>query len=419
MSATGQLRYADGRVAAGYEAVRAVFEDGLAEFGAGGGSFAAYVRGELVVDLWGGQRAPGQPWARDTLAVLMSATKGLATVCAQMLADDGLLDTEAPVAEYWPEFDRPDKAGILVRHVLTHTSGILGLGPPPLPVRWDGAGWDDYDAIAAAVAAAPVLWRPGERYGYHALTYGWMIGELVRRFTGVTIGRFFRERVADPLGLDAWIGTPSAEDRRVALVAERLTAGMSPAVRLVYLAGQRRLRDPATLCGQAYLASDGRYLVDTFGRLINERLILSAELPFGGATATARSVARLYSVLAEGGGLDGVRLLSPEVIERFRRVQVAMPDAVLLDAAPAVLRRFIAAPVRRTLGYLVNPSGLDGKALFGPNPAAYGHDGAGGQLAFCDPDARIGVGFLRSELTSSPVFSRRLLGSLYSCAGAK
>ncbi len=175
-------------VAAGFEPAREAFGQGATDLGDGGGAFCAYVEGVPVVDLWGGTARPGQPWESDTRAVLMSLTKGLAALCVQILVDRGQVDVDAPVSAYWPEFAASGKEKVLVRHVLTHTAGVLSFPGEPELLGLDGTGWDDYDAIADGLAAATPSWEPGTRFGYHALTFGWLLGEIIRRVSGRRVG---------------------------------------------------------------------------------------------------------------------------------------------------------------------------------------------------------------------------------------
>ncbi|HWE55599.1 MAG TPA: serine hydrolase domain-containing protein [Acidimicrobiales bacterium] len=406
----------DGWVADGYGTVADIFDADVARLGDGGGAFAAYVGGQPVVDLWGGHARPGVAWDKDTLSVIMSSTKGLCTMSAQVLFDRGLLDVDAPVAKYWPEFDQEGKGAILVRHVLTHTSGLLGFGSQVPPVGWDGSGWSDYDAIAAALAAAPAWWPAGTRFGYHATTYGWLVGELVRRIDGRTVGQFFHDEVAVPLGLDIWIGTPASEHDRVSTLVDHMSDGLPGPLRLLFGTVSKKMRDPGTLAGQAFIASGGTCLMDQGETLLNGRRALTAELPFGNGTATARSLARTYALLALGGELDGTRLVSADTVRRFQVQQISMPDQIMMQVAPLGTRWLMKQPVRRSLGYLLNPYMRGEKPRFGPNPNSYGHDGAGGQLAFCDPDRRISFGFIRSDLSSSSVFSRKLIDAVYAAA---
>jgi CubicO group peptidase (beta-lactamase class C family) len=404
-----------GQAVAGFEAVQQEFIRGLPDFGTGGGGFAAYVDGKPVVDVWGGY-AGNQPWAEDNLAVVMSTTKGLITLCAQVLVDRHQLDIDAPVVRYWPEFGQCGKEGVLVRHFLTHTSGVLGFDVQRPPLGWDGQGWGDYDAISAGLAASTPRWTPGTKFGYHALSYGWLVGELVRRITGQSVGTFFAAEIAGPLALEAWIGTPPEHEHQVAPVIDDLTEGLPLPVRLLYRPIRRRMRDPKTMIGQAFVADGTSCLMDHAEDLFNTKRIMGVEIPSGNGTASARSLARLYAVLAMGGELDGIRLLSPETVQLFAAQAISLPDQLMIDMKLPGLGRMLSRPVRRTLGYLMNPKMGKEPPHFGPNPDSFGHDGAGGQIAFCDLTNRISVGFVRSRLGSSSTYSTRLIESLYDCA---
>lgn len=410
----------DGTVEPGFERVADAFRTGLSAgaLGPGGGAFAAYVDGKIVADMWGGSAARGRPWQADTLAILMSSTKGMAALCAQILADRGQLDVDAPVCRYWPEFAANGKAGVLVRHVLTHTAGVVGFGDARPPLGWDGAGWDDYDAIAAALAAAPAWWAPGERFGYHALTFGWLIGELVRRLNGTTVGTMFRTEVAEPLGLDLRIGTSPGDQPRVAAVIDGTLASVPRLLRPMLGSVQKQMRDPATLAGQAFVATNGSSLMDHAETFFADPRGLAAEIPAGNGTGTARSIGRMYAALACGGELDGVRIVSEASVRKFGAEAISLPDAMLAEMRPRMVwTRLMGRPVKRSLGYLINPSMPREPLRFGPNPHAFGHDGAGGQIAFCDPDGGVAVGFVRNYMTSSSRLSTTLINTVYDCAG--
>jgi CubicO group peptidase (beta-lactamase class C family) len=419
-ASTEQLVTHGGTVTAGFEPVQQTFIAGLKQFGEGGGGFAAYLNGQPVVDVWGG-RAGARPWAEDTRAVLMSSTKGFVTLCAQILVDRQLLDIDAPVAHYWPEFAQAGKDEILVRHVLTHTSGVIGFGPHRPTLDWNGEGWDDYNAIAAGFAASTPSWSPpGDTFGYHALSYGWLMGEIVRRITGMTIGNFFRIEVVQPLSLDLDIGTPADVCSRVAPIVDHMSSDAPFMVKILLRRALKSLGDPTTLPGQAFVAkNDGSgNLFDHAEELFNTGRGLEAEIPAGNGTGTARSLARLYAMLTLNGELDGVRIVSPEVVHDFAAQQISLPDVMLTSVMPRWIRGRLSTPVRRTLGYLINPAMPGGKVhTFGPNLNAYGHDGAGGQIAYCDAENGISVGFIRSDLGSSSRFSNQLIDSLYQCAG--
>ena len=256
-------------VTPGYEPVADAFVKLSPLLGSGGGSFAVLLHGEAILDLWGGTARPGQPWKQDTLAVMFSATKGLAGICVMLLTDRGLLDPDALVTDYWPEFGQAGKQRTTVRQVLEHTAGLIGLRGHADLLEWDGTGFDQYDAIAARLASTPPAWEPGTKQGYHALTYGWIVGELVRRVDGRTIGTFFREEVAEPLGLDTWIGTPAADVGRVARVIDVGYHAVPRPLRNQVDALLTALRDPAALNGQAFLGDGTTSGVDHMVELVN------------------------------------------------------------------------------------------------------------------------------------------------------
>jgi CubicO group peptidase (beta-lactamase class C family) len=405
-------------VAPGYEPVREVFARGLGTFGRGGGSYCAYVNGHPVVDLWGGEAHPGRTWESGTTTVIMSATKGMTALCAQILVDRGELDLDARVMDYWPEFGQAGKESTLVRHLMLHTAGVLGFPGQTDVLKFDGNGWDDYAAIAAGYAASAPEWVPGSKHAYHAMSFGWLVGELVRRVSGRSIGTFFREEVGAPLGLEAWLGTPTAELARVAHVYKPSTDHLPSFLRKSYEASIVAARDATSLPGKAFLGGDGTSGVEELERVFNNPLVLQAEFPAGGATANARALARLWAVSAQGGTLDGVRIVSEESVATFGRIALNEPDLLMADVPMPRMLASKAAPVPRTLGYLGNGpmAGLGWR--FGPNPGAYGVEGLGGQFAFCDPDSRIAVGYVRSELAVVDVLQPALTNALYDCARA-
>ena len=219
-----------------------------ADLGGGGGAFCAYVDGECVVDVWAGAAAPGRAWERDTRAVVMSSTKGLTALCAHLLEDRGELDLDAPVTRYWPEFGCLGKEPTTVRQLLSHQSGAIGLPGSDDLLSWDGRGWSDTVAIAAGVARGAPAWEPGTRHGYHGVTFGWLVGELVRRISGTSLGTFFEAEVARPLGVagSVSIGTPPAELGSVATVMEfGVKPGKQSALRTI---------DPDSKSGRSVLA---------------------------------------------------------------------------------------------------------------------------------------------------------------------
>ncbi len=260
-----------------------------------------------MVDLWAGDADQhGRPWAEDTIVNVYSTTKTMAATCVLMLADRGLLDLDAPVATYWPEFAANGKEGVLLRHVLGHTAGVPGFDPPITPTDLY-----DWDATCANLAAQAPWWPPGSQSGYHAVTQGFLEGEVVRRVTGRTIGTFFRQEVAEPLGADFHIGLPASEDGRVATWCRRRSASSGADLDPSSIAARVLLSCPMDATEPATRAWRG------------------AEIPAAGGTGNARSVARVHSALACGGEVDGVRLLSAEGVERILPSSSSASDLVL------------------------------------------------------------------------------------------
>ncbi len=404
-------------VAAGYEDVARAFSAGIDSLGVGGGAYCAYVDGEVVVDLWAGEAQPGEPWRADTTAVIMSATKGYAALCAQILVDRGLLDLDAPVATYWPEFAQNGKERVLVRHVLGHTAGVLGYDGATDVTRLDGTGWDSYEAISAGLAASAPEWEPGTRHGYHALSVGWLLAEIVQRVSGRSLGQFFRDEVGDPLGLECWIGTPPEQMPRVARVHRTYTAHLPGFLRRMNAIMTEQARDPTTLLGRAFLGTGTSSAVEAVDVIFNSPTMLAAEFPAGGGTCNARALARTWAMMCNDGELDGVRVLSSDVVRAWSAVVQNEADELMVDLpVPRFASAITRATTPRTIGYLGN-NALPGVGnRFGPNPAAYGAEGMGGQEGFCDRESGIAVGFVRSDLAMVDTFQPRLTRALYNSA---
>ena len=395
-----EVREVGGSVAPGFERVAAVLAEGAsvrvgerdrwADLGDGGGAFCAFVDGECVVDLWTGRAGPERDWQADTRAVIMSSTKGLTTLSAHILEDRGELDLDAPVTTYWPEFGALGKERTTVRQLLSHQSGAIGLPDAATLLSWDGTGWDDTEALAAGVAAGAPAWEPGTRHGYHGVTFGWLVGELVRRISGQSLGAFFEAEVARPLGAAdgracaVSIGTPAAALASVATVLEfplKAAKDGKPGTLLTI--------DPASKSGRSVLAGpQGSLFADEHGRprfadFMNTPAVLQAEIGALGATATARALARVYAALA-----DGEELVSRPSVERFAVEQVCGRDAVM------------GVPTRWAVGYSLEPPAVvpGVPPMHGPDEGAFGHMGAGGQIGFADPSARVACAFVRNHL---------------------
>jgi CubicO group peptidase (beta-lactamase class C family) len=328
---------------------------------------AAYVTidGEPVVDIWAGVATDDDaPWERDTIVNVWSTTKTMAGLCLLMLADRGEVDLHAPVATYWPEFAASGKEGVLVSHVMSHTTGVSGFEPAIAPTDLY-----DWDAVCRGLAAQEPWWEPGTQSGYHAITQGYLQGEIVRRVTGRSIGTFFREEVAEPLGADFHIGLPASEDGRVADMTPPPPAGLE-ALAAVAVPGSIAVR---TLLSCPVDATEPR-----------TRGWRGAEIPAAGGTGNARSVGRIHSALACGGEIDGVRLLSEAGVERILEEQSHTEDLVL------------GLKVRFGMGF-----GLINEAIpLSPSSRAFFWGGYGGSLALTDLDRRMTVTYVMNKMSS-------------------
>jgi CubicO group peptidase (beta-lactamase class C family) len=368
----------DGTCAERFAAVRDEFERNFDERGEVGASVCVTVDGETVVDLWGGVADPAndRPWDRDTVCVVWSSTKGAVALCALMLVSRGALDLDARVASYWPEFAKNGKEAITVRQLLSHQAGLAAI-TEPVPEN----GFCDWDLIVDLLARQEPLWAPGTRHGYHGLTFGHLVGEVLRRIDGRTIGTFFAEEVAQPLGLDFWIGLPEAIEPRVApIIGADIPADLSQLPTFY----QQAMTDPTSIPGLMMMNSGGLMFPGT----IDTRAVHAAEIPALNGVANARALAGMYRPLALGGAVDGVRLLDEEVLLEASRVAVASS----LDAA-------LSAPTRWGLGFskavdnLVD--GVENSVIWSED--AFGHTGAGGSFGIADRPARLSMGYAMNK----------------------
>lgn len=355
-----------------------------------GASLCLYYQGELVVDLWGGHRdtaAEAAPWESDTLCVVFSCTKAATALCAHVLVDQGRLDLHAPVTAYWPEFGAAGKEDVTVAMMLNHSAGVPALRDP---VR--KGGFLDWNYMTERLAAEAPFWTPGTRNGYHMSTFGWTVGELVRRVSGQSLGTFFREAIATPLGIDFWIGLPDSEHHRVARMVpwqpdrKAPLAAFTAALQRGLKAGEPSLQ---------YLA-----LMNTGGHRSDLPEAWRAEFGGGGGMANARALAGMYAPLAQGGTHRGVRLLRPETIERMSAVSVATEiDATLL------------MPTRFGLGFMRSmdnrhrPAGFMESMVLGRD--AFGHAGAGGSVGFADPEAGLAFGYAMNRMGAGILLNER------------
>ena len=380
-----------GEVATGFDRVRDVFAACTADAGDGGFAYAVYRDGEKIVDLW---TAP--QWDEHTTPLWMSVTKAFTALCAAILADRGRLDVNAPVSSYWPDFAAEGKSAITAADILTHRSGVLGSQAlTDLIDLEDGGGLERVEEIARALAQAAPLWEPGTKAGYHTLTYGWLLGEVIRLVDGRDLGEFFHEEVAVPLGVPGvHIGTPADRQGTIPEVLPTMWPESTPTPVREYTEQLLALaRDPSTPAGVSCLAREGVGALDRIPQIFNNSP--GRTVPLGGSNlcGTASDVARIFGTMTD--------IVSPATLGDFTTVRTAETDVVLQ------------IPINRALGFWRNVP-IDGRPqLFGPNAEAFGHTGVGGQVGFTDPVAGIGAGFVRSHYTGYAITPLLLNAALY------
>jgi CubicO group peptidase (beta-lactamase class C family) len=369
-----------------FERVADEFVKNFQERGEVGASVSITIEGERVVDLWGGSANPisNQPWAEDTLCMGWSSTKGATALCAHILISRGQLDLEAPVARYWPEFAQAGKVNIPVKMLLNHQAGLAALREP-MP---DGAFFD-WELIVRTLEKQEPFWKPGSQHGYHGFTFGWLVGEVVRRVSGKSLGTFFREEVAEPLGLDFWIGLPEAHEHRMALMIPANPPAPGEPVSAMLAA----MVDPTSLQAMVLFNSGGYMLPGpdgTFG--FNLRAAHAAENGATGGFTNGRGLAGMYNPLANGGGLKGVTLVDKDTLARMGYVSSASSiDATCL------------APTRFTLGYVKSvdnrrvPDCIAEDSVI-LSEQAFGHPGFGGAIGFADPSERMSFGYIMNRM---------------------
>jgi CubicO group peptidase (beta-lactamase class C family) len=374
----------DGTCDSAFESLRAAFADNFGERGELGGAICLTVGGRVVADLWGGTTAPGSSWRPDTLVNIFSVGKGLLATLAARLTGQGRLDPDSAVARYWPEFGAAGKETVTVRQLLSHQAGL-----PSVRRRLPPGAMLDRAAMTGALAAQQPWWEPGTGHGYHVNTFGFLVGEVIRRVTGNTVGSVLRSELAGPLGADLYIGLPAAEHGRVADF--HWDDPVPPEE------DRSDLEDDGLMAYNAYYNPSGL----SGAGLLNSAAWRTAEIPSANAHGTARGIARVYAALAAGGALDGVRIVDADALGDASAEQVHGHDKVLNR------------PSRFGLGFqLTQP-----ERPLGPNPGAYGHFGAGGSLGFCDPGAGVAFGYVTNQMGprwQNPR-NRALLDAVYEC----
>lgn len=389
-----------GQVADGFEEVREQFKANFARRGELGAAVAAYVRGEKVVDLWGGYRDASRQdrWEEDTLVLVYSTSKGMAGLAVALAHSRGLIDYDALVADYWPEFAQNGKGSITVRQLLAHQAGLSGLD-----VRLNSRILRDLDAVADALARQKPAWKPGTRQGYHALTIGWYEGELIRRVDPKhrSLGRFFAEEVAEPLGLEFYIGLPeSVAPERVASIKGSSIASMLAHVRTMPTGMMASFLRPGSHTYRAFTNPRTRGPAD-----LDRPAYRAVEIPAGGGIGQVRSIARAYSDLAAGGPELGLTARTFEELTAPPRPPSGNPRDLVLWV-----------PAAYSLGF-VRPTG---DFQFGLGERSLGHPGAGGSFGFADPEAEVGFAYapnrLGHHLRDDPR-EKALRDALYRCLG--
>lgn len=375
----------NGRWGQGFGAVQDAFAENFAVEGDVGASVAVIQGDELVVDLWGGVTDDsGTPWEEDTLINVFSTTKTMSCLSALVLASRGLLDVDAPVATYWPEFAQAGKDGVLVRHLLSHTAGL-----PGWEQRLEGTDLYDWDKVTGLLAEQEVWWEPGSKSGYHGITQGNLVGEVVRRVDGRSVGRFFADEIAEPLGADFHIGLAAEHDDRVALVippvATPSSAGDGGGTALEIAKGSI-----------PYRAANPRLVAEQSWEIPWRR----AEIPAAGGHGNARSVAIAQSAVSAGGTARGVELLSRDVIDRIFDVQAAGRDLVL------------GIGVTFGVGYGLNSP----RNPISPNARVCYWGGWGGSLVVNDVDAGFTMAYVMNRMGQGTVGddrAHRILRAVY------
>ena len=361
-----------GHAEAGFESLVDVFAENWDLYDEVGAGFSLYVDGEEKMSIWAGSADPdaGRPWQEDTMAVTFSATKGVTAVCVHHLAEQGAIDLDAPVARYWPEFGAAGKDNIPIRWVLSHRAGLHSIEAPltleeVLAVR----------PVAATLARQAPLWEPGTAHLYHPLSYGYILGELVRRVTGKTLARYVREDVAGPIDADVWIGLPPEEEHRLALLLPP-TGELQPEIaRITAAMAERDSSGAKPYLGHVFPAG---FLGE--GTDFNSPEVHASEIAAAGGIASARGLARLYA--ATVGEVDGTRLLSQVTMEAARQVQSEGP------------------PFGSDIGGLRLSMGfqLDCENRRMLTPESFGHYGFGGSVGLADPSLEVGFGYVQNHL---------------------
>ena len=396
---------AEGTCKKGYERVAEAFAQNFAERGEIGASVCLNVGGDTVVDLWGGtaHAKTNTPWKKDTVSIVFSCTKGATALCAHVLASRGKLDLDAPVTELWPEFGQHGKDHVTTRMMLDHSAAV-----PALREKVKDDGPYDWAYMTERLAAEEPFWVPGTRNGYHGFTFGWTVGEMVRRASGKSLGAFFQDEVAKPLGLDFWIGTPEAVETRIApIIPFPVKAEDARTPFLIDLMTDK------TSIPYLFFMNCGAWR--TGGA--NSRAGHAAEIGAANGITNARGLAGMYAPLAQGGG----KLVDAKTLSRMGEVSMATHDDATLRIPTRFALGFMKSMDNRKRSIRAKIFGEDCDSVI-LSSAAFGHVGAGGSLGFADPAAGFSFGYTMNQMGPGLLLNargQRLVDAAYLSLGFK
>lgn len=372
--------------------VRRAFADNFSQRGEIGAGVSIFVDGKNVVNLWGGRTHwfRAKKWHENSLVNIYSGSKGITAICALRLVDQGLLDLDKPVAHYWPEFAKKGKGEIPVKWILNHKAGVSGVRRPLM-----GNDLYRWKKMSRSLASQSPWWEPGEKHGYHAASFGWIMGEIIKSITGKTVGEYLKQEICDPLGLDLHFGVAQDQHDRIAPIILPVAIPESKHTWNLLASGIKNPFGPTT---SAILNPI------TIATGVNSKRWRNSELPAINAHSTAHALAKLYGVLARGGELGDYQLISDKTLD------------LAIDESSAGHDYVLKMDTRFSMGFMLNQSYKAG--WFGDGKRSFGHNGAGGSFAFADPDAKIGFGYVMNRMGTHLLLDPRaqhLIEAVYRC----
>jgi CubicO group peptidase (beta-lactamase class C family) len=368
--------------------LKPLFDENFERFGELGAAVSVWQNGKPLIDIYGGFCDAGRekPWTADTVVLVWSATKGIGSACVLHALQQEKIELNRTVADFWPEFGQADKDKITLGQLLSHQAGLCALDQ-----RVDAL---DYDGVIRTLEGQAPLWPPGAGHGYHARTFGFLLDELVRRITGKTLSKYWQENFARPLELDFWIGLPEKENARVATIYPA-KSGKPPEPAEFY----RDLVTPGTLARKTFTSPYGLNVISK----MNDPQIRAQPIVSFGGIASGSALAKFYSVLANGGELDGQSFFSQETVERMT---MTLSDGV---------DRVFQIPIAFSAGFMKDSREV-ARRMFGPSARSFGHPGAGGAHAFADPENKIAFAYVMNQMEQSVLpneKSLRLVNAIY------